>query len=104
LVDIDPQANATSGVGLRLGEDHKSVYHSLINDEDPAYLIRPTSVFGLDIFPSSPSLAGANVELIHTDDREFRRLWESAMHYHGLDAFKKITSEIRRGSKASVLP
>lgn len=70
VVDLDPQANATSGLGIHLDDDHLNLYHSLIDDNEPGAIIRKSSLFGFDIFPSGPSLAGANVELINSQERE----------------------------------
>ncbi|MBI4160556.1 MAG: ParA family protein [Candidatus Yanofskybacteria bacterium] len=72
IVDLDPQANATSGLGVRLEDDHVNLYHTLVADAEPEAIIRKTSLFGLDLIPSAPSLAGATVELISADEREFR--------------------------------
>jgi len=71
LVDLDPQANATSGLGV--SKQHpRSVYGVLVRDEPIAAAIQPTSVPGLDILPSSPDMAGAEVELVPLLAREFR--------------------------------
>lgn len=72
LVDLDPQANATGGLGLHLADDHINLYHSLINNEEPAAIIRKSSLFGFDVLPSAPNLAGATVELVDMEEREFR--------------------------------
>lgn len=72
LIDLDPQANATSGLGVHLGEDHINLYHTLVDNEDPGAIIRKTSLFGFDILPSAPSLAGATVELVDMEEREFK--------------------------------
>lgn len=72
LVDLDSQANATVGLGVQLGPDGQNVYHSLINDQNPAGFIRKTSIFGYDILPASQALAGATVELVSMEERESR--------------------------------
>lgn len=72
LVDMDSQANATSGLGIKVADDHLHIYHSIISDKHPRVIVRKTSLFGLDILPSGSSLAGATVELIGMDNREFR--------------------------------
>ncbi len=72
LVDLDPQANATSGLGIKLEDDHVNLHHTLVASEEPGAIIRKTSLFGFDILPSAPSLAGATVELVDMDEREFR--------------------------------
>ncbi len=72
LVDLDPQASLSAGLGIKLGKDHYSIYHTLVADVEPGALIKKTSVFGLDILPSSESLAGANVELVNFKNRELQ--------------------------------
>ena len=72
LVDLDPQANATGGLGIKVADDHLNIYHSLIGDESPGSYLRKTSLFGYDLLPASSSLAGATVELASIDSREFR--------------------------------
>ncbi len=72
LVDIDPQANATSGLGI----DHKSlehgIYEALIGDMPLPSIIKHTVHEGYRLAPSTVSLAGANVELVNVDRREFK--------------------------------
>ena len=70
LIDMDPQANATTGVGV-VAKD-PSIYHSFVDDQNPTHLIKKTSIFGFDVLPASQSLAGANVELVSMDEREYR--------------------------------
>ncbi len=71
LVDTDPQANATTGMGIYLKEDHLNLYHTLVGDYEPDAIIRKTSLLGFDVLPAAPNLAGANVELVNVQDREF---------------------------------
>jgi len=70
LIDIDPQANATSGVGLSPTEIEKSVYDVLIGEEDINSVIQPTQIKYLDILPSNIRLVGAEIELVGTIARE----------------------------------
>jgi chromosome partitioning protein len=72
LVDLDPQGNASSGLGLDIKNIEKSLYHSMILDEHPSKVILKTETLGHDIVPASQDLAGAGIELIHMDNREFR--------------------------------
>ena len=72
LVDCDPQANASSGVGVRAHSGRPSLYDVLIGNASIADAIRDTEFSGLSILPSSRDLAGANVELADQDDRAFR--------------------------------
>jgi chromosome partitioning protein len=70
LVDLDPQANATSGVGLGTESLSISLYDCLIRGTNPKDAIRPSMVPQLFVFPSSPDLAGAEIELVQMDERE----------------------------------
>jgi chromosome partitioning protein len=72
LVDMDPQGNATSGVGIDKDALDSSVYDVLLADADPASVLRPTTIENLFILPSDRSLAGAEVELVPTAQRERR--------------------------------
>jgi chromosome partitioning protein len=72
LIDLDPQANASSGVGIRgEGENSLSLYDALMNNAHISEVVKKTSVFGYDIIPSGPDLAGAAIELVSKADREF---------------------------------
>lgn len=70
LVDMDPQGNATTGLGFSKSAIKKSVYSVLINDEKASENILKTDVKNLDILPSNIELAGAEVELVYKRDRE----------------------------------
>ncbi|HXK35841.1 MAG TPA: ParA family protein [Candidatus Paceibacterota bacterium] len=72
LVDLDPQANATSGLGVKLESEHLNIYHSLVGDELPGAYLKKTGLFGFDLLPAAASLAGASVELVSLESREFR--------------------------------
>lgn len=72
LVDIDPQGNATSGVGIDKTALSKSVYDLIINEEDPDRVIQPTELPLLMVIPSTPDLAGAELELVALSERESR--------------------------------
>lgn len=74
LVDVDPQANATSGLGIIPDNLEKSIYHSLIGRVHPEEIIKSTKIFGYHLLPSSFDLAGATIELIELEDREFSLL------------------------------
>ena len=69
IVDADPQANATSGVGLD-PKNTRNIYDCLINDVDPSELIISTSNPNLDILPSHIDLVGAELEMINLPNRE----------------------------------
>ena len=72
MVDLDPQANATTGVGHRQSEEELNIYHAIIDGSEPGALIKKTGMFGFDVLPSASSLAGATVELAGLNGREFR--------------------------------
>ena len=72
LVDADPQGNATSGVGIQRGSFRRSLYHSLVLDEPISAIMLPTSIASLDVVPANKDLAGAEIELVEVDHREFR--------------------------------
>jgi chromosome partitioning protein len=71
IIDMDPQANATSGVGVRKGSFRRGLYHSLIMQEPLENILQPTELEHLKIAPSDRNLAGAEVELIDVEQREF---------------------------------
>lgn len=72
LIDIDPQANATSGLGVKLNQDERHVYHALLEPASSSQSIKNTQVDGLHALPSHTDLAGAVVELVNVSEREFR--------------------------------
>jgi chromosome partitioning protein len=72
LVDIDPQGNATSGLGVDAMALTKTIYNVLISKESIESLAMQTGVNGLSIVPANSHLAGAEVELVNMEDREQR--------------------------------
>ncbi len=72
LVDIDPQANATSGCGLRKKEIKNSSYECLIGEAYAKDCIVKTASKNLDILPAQMTLAGAEIELVELSNREGR--------------------------------
>ena len=70
VVDLDPQGNATTGLGFSKSEVKNSVYQVMIDDSPIESAVMKTCVDGLDILPSSIDLAGAEVELVYLKDRE----------------------------------
>jgi chromosome partitioning protein len=72
LIDADPQANATSGLGLDPKEVKNSIYEAIIENLDPKDAITPTDIPFLDIIPSHIDLVGAEIELINMNEREWR--------------------------------
>lgn len=71
IVDIDPQANATSGFGIDKNSNEKTIYDALIGECSIADLIKPTEIPLLSIIPSKIDLIGAEVELLEIEEREF---------------------------------
>jgi chromosome partitioning protein len=72
VVDIDPQANATSSLGFDKHTLRHSIYDSLIGDLPLAATLLLTKRLGLDLIPSTPALAGAEIELVGMMAREYR--------------------------------
>lgn len=71
LIDSDPQANSTSGLGINAREIEISTYDCLINDTAMSSVIVDTGFENLDICPSNMNLAGAELELADREDREY---------------------------------
>jgi chromosome partitioning protein len=72
LVDIDPQGNATSGIGIEKADVERCIYDVLVDDVDAKSAIRPTAVDNLFAIPATIQLAGAEIELVPTISREVR--------------------------------
>jgi len=72
IVDIDPQGNTTTGMGISKKNLEYTSYDLLVDDIKPELVIMPTSVEGLDIIPASVNLAGAEVEMVQIEGREKR--------------------------------
>ncbi len=72
LIDVDPQANVTSGVGVPKATLDTSIYATLIGDRPIREIIQPTAVPNLFIAPSGIDLVGAEIELAGLDNRENR--------------------------------
>ncbi len=72
LVDMDPQCNASSGLGFDIQTLDNDIYKVLINEVNIKEAIRPGPIQGLNILPAGLDLAGATVELVSLEDREFK--------------------------------
>ncbi|MBI4832338.1 MAG: ParA family protein, partial [Candidatus Lindowbacteria bacterium] len=72
LVDMDPQANATSGFGLDRKADRPTIYDFLVSDAPFEQVVIRAVVPWLDMIPSGVNLAGAQVELLQLESREQR--------------------------------
>lgn len=71
LIDADPQANSSSGMGVNVAEVETSIYNCLIGGADIREAIYTTDVPNLDIVPSHIDLVGAEIEMLETDRREY---------------------------------
>src|SRR6185369_3164818 len=83
LVDADPQANATSGAGITRSPTRKSLYNALVDSQLVKDLVLPTEIQSLWVLPSDKNLAGAEVELVEMENRNFvlKRLLEPIKDY-----------------------
>ena len=72
LIDLDPQANATSGIGINKEEVSKSIYNALIGNEPIESIILVSPTKGVSVAPANIALVGAEVELVNSDRRELR--------------------------------
>ena len=72
LLDLDPQANASSGVGVRQRSVEKSVYDALIGRRTLGEIIRNTDIAHLDVAPATQDLAAAELELVDDRDRAYK--------------------------------
>ena len=72
LVDVDPQANATSSLGVDKAAPIYSIYHALVDGVPIDQIVMLTKRLHLDLVPSAPTLAGAEVELVDEEKREYR--------------------------------
>ncbi|MFA9389925.1 MAG: ParA family protein [Prolixibacteraceae bacterium] len=70
LIDADPQANATSGLGFDLKKIENSIYECIVDQIDPETAILHTEIEGLDILPSHIDLVGAEIEILNRPERE----------------------------------
>ena len=72
LIDIDPQANAGSGLGIPRDSTEHSIYEVLVGERRSGEVIQSTELSYLDLAPASRDLVGAEIELVTADRREFR--------------------------------
>ncbi len=72
LVDLDPQGNATSGLGIKHNELEKGLYHALMGEHRLHDVVLNTAHEGLRVVPATADLAGANVELVNIEGREMK--------------------------------
>lgn len=72
LIDCDPQANATSGLGFRKDPRRRSLYHLFAEHEPVEKLIQKTELEGLDVIPADKNMVGAAMEIVNEERREYR--------------------------------
>jgi chromosome partitioning protein len=82
VIDLDPQGNATSGLGVDRRTVERSSYEALVDRAPMTELVRETPIDGLELVPSNPALSGAEVELVGAESRE-RRLAASLAELNG---------------------
>ena len=70
IVDADPQANSTSGIGFDVRNIKTSIYECLVDDTNPADIILNSDIDGMDLIPSNIDLVGAEIEMLNLPDRE----------------------------------
>jgi chromosome partitioning protein len=85
LVDLDPQGNATTGLGIDKHGLRPTVYHVLLGSEALEKAIKPTAIANLKILPSDIDLVGAEIELVGLENRESRL--KAALKASGLDCW-----------------
>jgi chromosome partitioning protein len=72
LIDCDSQANATAAIGFQKDPARRTLYHVLILNEPYEKIVQKSQVEGLDVVPADKNLAGAAVELVNAESREYR--------------------------------
>jgi chromosome partitioning protein len=72
LIDCDSQANATSAIGFAKDPSRRTLYHALIMGEPFDRIVQKSQVEGLDVVPADKNLAGAAVELVTSENREYK--------------------------------
>jgi len=84
LIDLDPQGNASTGLGITASERERSSYDLVIDQTPVGECVMPTRIPGLDLVPATVDLSGAEVELVSVDDRT-GRLRRALSHAEGYD-------------------
>jgi chromosome partitioning protein len=85
LIDIDPQGNSTSGIGLNKEETKETIYHALLRGTGLKEMVQKTPLAYLDVIISNTDLIGAEIELIQEKDREkklYHLIKEVEADYH----------------------
>ena len=71
IIDLDPQGNASTGLGVERHDRRENIYHVVMGQIPLSQIIHKTDIPGLDIAPSGMDLTGAEIELIDVEEREF---------------------------------
>lgn len=71
LIDMDPQGNASTGLGVSLDQRAATVYDLLIGEADPGQVVVPTTTKGVDVLPSTTELSSSDVQLFNLNKRSF---------------------------------
>ena len=89
IIDLDPQGNASTGLGVSREARSRNIYHVVMEQILLTEAIQPTDIPGLDIVPSGMDLSGAEIELVDVNDREFslRRALANIVGPNGEDNF-----------------
>lgn len=88
IVDLDPQGNASTGIGITPSQRTTGTYSLLLDDIEPASAVLPSFVPRLSIIPAEADLAGAEIELVTVERREFRL--RTALHGPALAQYSYI--------------
>ena len=86
LVDLDPQGNASTGLGVEADDREYTTYDLLLDDADLDDVVRPTQIEGLLIAPATTDLSSADIEMMSTEKRSF--LLYDALRQPKMDAFR----------------
>ena len=70
IVDADPQANSTSGIGFDVRNIKTSIYECLVDETNPVDIVLNSDIDGMDLIPSNIDLVGAEIEMLNLPDRE----------------------------------
>ena len=98
LVDCDPQANCSSGIGFQRDDNRRSIYDVLMGDSPAEQVILPTEIDQLSLLPGSKNLTGANIELATAEDRALRlRRALGPVHGNRASAASFVTPPARSG-------
>lgn len=88
LVDLDPQSNATSGMGIEMDRERSSVYEVMIGAASPAEAILTSDVPNLDLLPADIKLVGAEIELVGMEERE--QMLRKALRDYALATYEYV--------------